>query len=69
MSLALNLAKRAQGTTHPNPLVGAVLVKRGNLIGKGYHKQAGLSHAEIEAILDAENNGKDPKGSTLYVTL
>jgi len=69
MSLALNLAKRAQGRTSPNPPVGAVLVKKGNLIGQGYHKQAGLPHAEIEAILDAENKRKNVKGSTLYVTL
>jgi len=69
MSLALNLAARGQGMTSPNPLVGAVIVKRGNIIGKGYHKRAGFPHAEIEAILDAEKKGNNVKGSTLYVTL
>jgi diaminohydroxyphosphoribosylaminopyrimidine deaminase / 5-amino-6-(5-phosphoribosylamino)uracil reductase len=69
MSLAISLAKRAEGMTSPNPLVGAVLVKEGRIIGKGYHKRAGLPHAEIEAIFDAENKGHVVKGSTLYVTL
>ena len=69
MSLAISLAKKAAGMTSPNPLVGAVLVKQGRIIGRGYHRRAGLPHAEIEAILDAENKGKLVNGSTLYVTL
>lgn len=69
MSLALRLAKRAEGMTSPNPLVGAVVVKRGKIIGKGYHRKAGLPHAEIEAFLDAEGKGHNLKGSTLYITL
>ncbi len=69
MSLALRLAKRAEGMTSPNPLVGAVVVKRGKIIGKGYHRKAGLPHAEIEALLDAERKGHNLKGSTLYITL
>jgi len=69
MSLALRLAKKAEGMTSPNPLVGAVIVKRGKILGKGYHKKAGLPHAEIEAFLDAERKGYSLKGSTLYVTL
>ncbi len=69
MSAALKLALKAQGMTSPNPLVGAVLVKNGNVIGKGYHKKAGLAHAEIEAFEDARSNNKQIKGSTLYVTL
>jgi diaminohydroxyphosphoribosylaminopyrimidine deaminase/5-amino-6-(5-phosphoribosylamino)uracil reductase len=55
--------------TSPNPLVGAVIVKRGKIRGNGYHKKAGLPHAEIEAFLDAEKKGYDIKGSTLYITL
>jgi diaminohydroxyphosphoribosylaminopyrimidine deaminase / 5-amino-6-(5-phosphoribosylamino)uracil reductase len=69
MHLALRLAKRAEGMTSPNPLVGAIAVKRGEIIGKGYHGKAGLPHAEIEAFLDAERKGHNLKGSTLYVTL
>lgn len=69
MSLALRLAKKGEGTTSPNPLVGAVLVKRGKIIGKGYHKKAGLPHAEIEAFNDAAKKGNSLKGATLYVTL
>ena len=69
MSLALRLAKRGEGMTSPNPLVGAIVVKRGKIIGKGYHRKAGLPHAEVEAFLDAERKGHNLKGSTLYVTL
>jgi diaminohydroxyphosphoribosylaminopyrimidine deaminase/5-amino-6-(5-phosphoribosylamino)uracil reductase len=69
MSLALRLAKKADGMTSPNPLVGAVVVKGGKILGRGYHKKAGLPHAEIEAFLDAERRGYNPRGSTLYVTL
>lgn len=69
MSLAIWLAGKAEGMTSPNPLVGAVLVKRGEIIGKGYHRKAGLPHAEIEAFIDAEKKGSNVKGSTLYVSL
>ena len=69
MSIALNLAKKAEGMTSPNPLVGAVLVRNGLIIGKGYHKKAGLPHAEIEAFKDARKKGKEIKGATLYVSL
>jgi diaminohydroxyphosphoribosylaminopyrimidine deaminase/5-amino-6-(5-phosphoribosylamino)uracil reductase len=69
MSLAVSLAKKAEGMTSPNPLVGAVVVKGGKIRGKGYHKKAGLPHAEVEAFLDAERKGHNLKGSTLYVTL
>jgi diaminohydroxyphosphoribosylaminopyrimidine deaminase/5-amino-6-(5-phosphoribosylamino)uracil reductase len=50
MELALKLAKKGEGMTSPNPLVGAVLVKNGRIIGKGYHKKAGMPHAELEAF-------------------
>jgi diaminohydroxyphosphoribosylaminopyrimidine deaminase/5-amino-6-(5-phosphoribosylamino)uracil reductase len=69
MSLALRLARRGYGRTSPNPMVGAVLVKDGKIIGQGWHRQAGRPHAEIEAMRDAEKRGHSVKGATLYVTL
>ncbi len=69
MRLALRLAKRAYGEVSPNPLVGAVLVRNSEVIGKGWHHRAGLPHAEIEAIRDAQKRGATTKGATLYVTL
>src|SRR2546430_1704365 len=69
MQTALRLARRAYGQTSPNPLVGAVLVRNGRIIGRGWHRRAGKPHAEIEAIRDAEKRGQDARGATLYVTL
>ena len=69
MRLALRLARKGYGSTSPNPMVGAVLVKRGKIIGRGWHHRAGLPHAEIEALQDAARRGENPKGATLYVTL
>jgi diaminohydroxyphosphoribosylaminopyrimidine deaminase/5-amino-6-(5-phosphoribosylamino)uracil reductase len=69
MRLALKLAKRGCDTTSPNPMVGAVLVEGGKIIGRGWHRRAGLPHAEIEALHDAQKRGHDPRGATLYVTL
>jgi diaminohydroxyphosphoribosylaminopyrimidine deaminase/5-amino-6-(5-phosphoribosylamino)uracil reductase len=69
MRLALRLARRGCGTTSPNPMVGAVLVKGGKTIGCGWHRRASLPHAEIEAIRDAQKHGHNPKSATLYVTL
>lgn len=69
MKIALDLAKERKGYTHPNPTVGAVIVKDGKIIGKGYHYKAGLPHAEREAIKDAKSKGYDLKGSTMFVTL
>ena len=66
MRIALGLAARAEGLTNPNPLVGAVVVKGGRIIGRGYHKKCGLAHAEVNALNDA---GRASKGATLYVTL
>lgn len=66
MQRALELAKRARGRTSPNPLVGAVLVKDGTVVGEGYHHNAGGAHAEINALRDA---GDRARGATLYVTL
>src|SRR5580765_7440165 len=69
LRLALRLAKRGYGATSPNPMVGAVVVKRGKIIGRGWHRRAGLPHAEIEALHDAEKHGHNPRDATLYVTL
>jgi diaminohydroxyphosphoribosylaminopyrimidine deaminase/5-amino-6-(5-phosphoribosylamino)uracil reductase len=66
MQLALGLAKKGEGFTSPNPMVGAVIVKNGKVVGKGYHHAAGKAHAEINAINEA---GALAKGATLYVTL
>ncbi|MDD5660653.1 MAG: bifunctional diaminohydroxyphosphoribosylaminopyrimidine deaminase/5-amino-6-(5-phosphoribosylamino)uracil reductase RibD, partial [Candidatus Omnitrophica bacterium] len=66
MGLALKLALKAKGNTSPNPLVGAIVVKAGSIIGRGFHAKAGLAHAEIIAL---EQAGKKAKGATLYVTL
>ncbi len=66
MERALKLAERYKGYTHPNPAVGAVLVKDGRIIGEGAHKKAGDLHAERIAILNAK---EDIEGSTLFVTL
>lgn len=62
----LNLAKKGQGYTFPNPMVGAVIVKNGKVIGRGFHHKAGSNHAEIEALLSCKEN---PKGASLYVNL
>ena len=66
---ALGLARMGWGLTSPNPMVGAVIVRDGVIIGRGYHFRAGEPHAEINAFSDAARHGYDPKGATLYVTL
>ncbi len=66
MREALHIAKKGEGWTNPNPMVGAIIVKNGKIVGKGYHKKAGLPHAEIEALNDA---GPRARGATLYVNL
>lgn len=66
MRLALELAEKGRGLTSPNPYVGAVVVKGGRIVGKGYHKKAGGPHAEIYALRQA---GSRAKGATLYVSL
>lgn len=69
MRLALRLARRGYGKTSPNPAVGALLVKRGKIIGRGYTAPAGGPHAEVQALRDARRRGHSPAGATLYVTL
>lgn len=66
MALALDLARKGAGWTSPNPMVGAVLVKQGRIIGQGYHARWGDLHAERAALAACR---EDPAGSTLYVTL
>ena len=69
LQLALRLARRGAGTTSPNPMVGAVLVRNGKIIGRGWHRRAGGPHAEVEALRDAQLGGHPTRGATLYVTL
>ena len=69
MAQALRLAKRAYGQTSPNPMVGAVLVQDGDVIGRGWHHRAGAPHAEIEALADAARRQRSVSGATVYVTL
>lgn len=66
MQRALALARQAKGRTSPNPLVGAVIVKDGKVIGEGYHQKAGTPHAEVHALNAA---GENAKGATLYTNL
>jgi len=63
---ALELAERGRGTTQPNPVVGAVLVRDGEVVGEGWHKRKGEAHAEVNAIAAA---GDRARGAILYVTL
>lgn len=69
MRKALALARRGYGTTSPNPMVGAVLVKGNKILGRGWHRRAGGAHAEVQALRDAERRGHDVKEATIYVTL
>jgi len=66
MHLALSLARKGMGTTSPNPMVGAVIVRGNRVIGKGYHRKAGMPHAEIVALNDAK---EEARGATLYINL
>jgi len=66
MKKAIKIAEKGRGKTNPNPMVGTIIVKNGKIISSGYHKQAGLPHAEIEAI---KNSSQPLDNSTMYVTL
>jgi diaminohydroxyphosphoribosylaminopyrimidine deaminase/5-amino-6-(5-phosphoribosylamino)uracil reductase len=66
MKLALRLAAKGAGWVSPNPMVGAVLVKGGQIVGQGYHRRVGAPHAEVEALRQA---GEAARGADLYVTL
>src|SRR6266542_1393969 len=63
---ALELAERGRGSTQPNPVVGAVIVRDGEVVGEGWHERKGEPHAEVNALAAA---GDRARGSTLYVTL
>ncbi len=69
MQRALELALRGSGWVNPNPLVGAVVVRDGRIIGEGWHTAFGEPHAERQALADCRRRGEDPKGATVYVTL
>ena len=78
MREALSLALKGKGFTSPNPCVGAVVVKGGKIVGSGWHRSAGMPHAEVEAIEDAQRNTasntqsntrSNTQGATIYVTL
>src|SRR4051794_8496431 len=66
MRQALELAERGRGFVEPNPLVGAVLVRDGRVVGEGWHQRYGEAHAEVNALAAV---GEAARGATLYVTL
>ncbi|HEY7949466.1 MAG TPA: bifunctional diaminohydroxyphosphoribosylaminopyrimidine deaminase/5-amino-6-(5-phosphoribosylamino)uracil reductase RibD [Solirubrobacterales bacterium] len=66
---ALQLAEYGRGRVSPNPLVGAVVVRGGDVIGEGFHAELGGLHAERAALADCRERGEDPAGATMYVTL
>lgn len=69
MRRAIELAKKGSGHVNPNPLVGAVIVRDGEIIGEGYHECYGQLHAERNAIANAKKRGNSLEGGTIYVTL
>lgn len=69
MLQAVSLAMRGKGWTAPNPCVGALLVRDGHIVARGWHKRFGGAHAEVEAIRQAESQGVDPSECALWVTL
>src|SRR3954451_4297360 len=66
---ALELAESGRGRVSPNPLVGAVIVRDGRVIGEGFHAELGGLHAERAALGDCESRGEDARGATMYVSL
>ncbi|MBR3543070.1 MAG: bifunctional diaminohydroxyphosphoribosylaminopyrimidine deaminase/5-amino-6-(5-phosphoribosylamino)uracil reductase RibD [Treponema sp.] len=69
MRAAIELAKKGEGWTNPNPLVGAVIVKENQIIGQGYHHKYGDLHAERDALRDCRERGNDSSGAQIFVTL
>jgi diaminohydroxyphosphoribosylaminopyrimidine deaminase/5-amino-6-(5-phosphoribosylamino)uracil reductase len=65
----LELAELGRGRVSPNPLVGAVIVRDGEVVGEGFHAELGELHAERAALADCRERGQDPAGATMYVTL
>lgn len=66
---AVELARKGEGHTRPNPAVGAVVVRNGVIIGEGWHHRAGCDHAEVDALKNAVKRGHATRGAALYVTL
>lgn len=66
MQKVFSLAEKARGFVSPNPMVGALIIKNGKVIGEGFHKKAGMDHAEVDAIVNAT---EDVRGATLYCNL
>jgi diaminohydroxyphosphoribosylaminopyrimidine deaminase/5-amino-6-(5-phosphoribosylamino)uracil reductase len=66
LARAIELSERGRGTTYPNPVVGAVVVREGEVVGEGWHERKGEPHAEINALASA---GERARGATLYVTM
>src|ERR1035437_6345030 len=69
MAVALSLAPHGRGAGEPNRMVGAVIVRYGREVARGWHKRFGGPHAEIEALMAAREAGTDVRDSTMYVTL
>src|ERR1041384_8215016 len=69
LDLAGRLARGGAGCVEPNPMVGAVVVRDGVVMGMGHHRRYGGHHAEREALADCRSRGDDPRGATVYVTL
>lgn len=69
MKMAIELAKKGAGAVNPNPMVGAVVVQDGKVIGTGYHKYFGGPHAEVYSLDEASKNSEDLSDATIYVTL
>jgi len=69
MEMALRLARRGISSVEPNPAVGAIIIKANQIIGRGWHKNFGGPHAEINALEDCQTLGVRPNGATMYVTL
>jgi diaminohydroxyphosphoribosylaminopyrimidine deaminase/5-amino-6-(5-phosphoribosylamino)uracil reductase len=69
LARAIELAQRGLGRVHPNPVVGAVLVRDEEVLGEGWHDAFGGPHAEVQAIAAARASGEDPRGATMYVSL
>src|ERR1700740_2390 len=66
LDLTLALAAKGEGQVQPNPMVGAVVVKNGVIVGRGFHRYQGVKHAEVWALEEA---GEHAKGATVYVNL
>ena len=69
MQYALSIAQCGRGGVNPNPLVGAVIVRDGKILAKGYHERSGKGHAEVNAFLNAKEQGVDIRNADMYVTL